>query len=414
MTALASRRRRSTIVASAAAVGAIGLVGALTVAGALTLYKSTDGAVRTATPELVFPRTPTGLLAGVDEDGQLASMTVLVVAPDGRGGSLVPVPVSADASAGEGDERLPIAETVARDGVEAIAAEAEVALSLSIDRIEVADAARLAELLAPLGAVDVDLPEDVTDHDGDVVANAGPATLEPADLAAVLTARDPDVPAAEQYPATTAVWSAVAQAVGDGLAPPSGGGNVASAAVRGDLAPVIAQLISGQASARRLNWTEVAGADNPADVDAVLLDRVELALVFGQIAPGKVAAPNPSLSVRIVAAFTDDQLASRGLTNADIAYEAAAKLVFLRANVLSVDTTPGPAPTATVIELADPTLTADGAEQVLGEVDLRTATTRIAGIDAVILLGTDYLAFLDSERADDAPSDSAPTEITDG
>ena len=44
MTALAGRRRRSTLVASIAAVVAAVLVVTLTVIGALTLYNSTDGA----------------------------------------------------------------------------------------------------------------------------------------------------------------------------------------------------------------------------------------------------------------------------------------------------------------------------------------------------------------------------------
>lgn len=406
MTALARRRRRSTLVASGLAVAATVLAGGLTVAGALTLYNSTDGgAVRSVVPEMVFPQTPTALLAAVDDEGQLASMTMLVVQPGGSGGSLVPVPVSADASAGEGEERLPIAETAAQDGVEAVVGEAEVALSLSIDTAEVVDAARLTELLGPIGAVEVDLPDDVTDHDGEVVAESGPARREPAELAAVLTARDPDVPAADQYPAAAAVWSAVTAAIGDGLTPPGGGRNVASAAVNDDIAPVLAQVVRGPVRARALHWTD---ADDSGVDDVVLLDRVELALVFGQIAPGKVSAPNPSLSVRIVVAFTDEQLASRGLTNADVAYEAAATLVFLRANVLSVDTTAGTAPTATVIELADPALTADGADQVLGPVEVRTATTRVAGVDAVITLGTDYLDVVDAARADGGSPGTAP------
>ena len=97
MTALPGRRRRSTLIAAgaavAAAVAAIGL-GAL---GAVTLYNSTEGAdAASGLPELVFPATPTGLVAAVDESGQLSSMAVLVVQPSGAGGSVIPVPVNAD------------------------------------------------------------------------------------------------------------------------------------------------------------------------------------------------------------------------------------------------------------------------------------------------------------------------------
>ena len=70
----------------------------------------------------------------------LASMAVLVVQPSGAGGSVIPVPVSADASTGKGDERLPIAATVAGGDVESVRAEAEALLGLTLDEVEVVDA----------------------------------------------------------------------------------------------------------------------------------------------------------------------------------------------------------------------------------------------------------------------------------
>ena len=121
---------------------------------------------------------------------------------------MIPVPVSADASGGEGDERLPIAETFQLEGPESLEREAEILLGLELDEVAVVDAEQLAALLAPFGALDVDLPVDVTDAGGDVVAEAGAQTLDAEAAAAVLTARDPAVPAVDQYPAAAAVWAA--------------------------------------------------------------------------------------------------------------------------------------------------------------------------------------------------------------
>ena len=85
-------------------------------------------------------------------------------------------------------------------------------LGLGIDVFEVVDADRLTALLEAVGPIEV---ED--------------ATLDAADAGKILTARDPSVPAIEQYPAATAVWSGIAAAMSE-----EGSGSVASASA-GDL-----------------------------------------------------------------------------------------------------------------------------------------------------------------------------------
>lgn len=414
MTALPGRRRRSTLIAAGAAVGAAAAAIGLGTLGAVTLYNSTEGAdASSGRPELVFPSTPTGLLAAVDEGGQLASMALLVVQPSGSGGSVIPVPVSADASGGKGDERLPIAETMALSGADALPAEVEALLGLTLDQVEVVDADRLTGLLEGFGPLDVDLPTDVTDADGDVVAEAGVQTLDAAESAAVLTARDPEVPAADQYLAAEAVWSAVATAIGDGIA---GGGSAttvpaSSSTDGGTLDGIIADLASGPVGDRGLRVRPVDEGTNPRGVDVVLLDQVELALVFGQIAPGKVAAPNPALSVRIEATFSDDELAASGMTNSDVAYAAVSQILFVGGNVLSVDTAAAdePAGDVTVIDVAHESLIAgtDGADALFGPIDVHVGETRIVGVDAIIRLGTDYLELLADLGA--APMPTVPT-----
>jgi hypothetical protein len=421
VTALARRRRRSTIVAVGAVVVATAAAIGIGVVGGLTLYHSTEGAdASDDRPERIFPDTPTALIAAVDDDGRLASMALVVVQPSGSGGSVVTVPVSADASSGDGRERLPVAETAQLAGNDRIRREAEILLGLTVDTFEVADRAQLQELLRAVGEIEVDLPVDVTDADGHRVAAAGTQTLDPAAAAAVLVARDPSVPAAEQYPAATAVWAGVAAAVGDGIAlndlagaeavegvtrssdRATSGTDVAGTSGE-EIADTLARAMSGPLATRGLESSPVSDTRNPRDVDVVVLDRAELALVFGQIAPGKVAAPNPALTFRVESPFGEADLDGSDLTDDEVAYRVISQLLFVRGNVLSVDTAPGEVPGTTTIEVADESLVAgvQGTDTFLGEIDVRVGEVRIVGVDAVIRLGASYLDFLATKGGDD-------------
>ena len=272
MTALAGRRRRATLVVGIATVAVVAVASVLTVLGAVTLYNSTEGATPAPDePDLTFPDTPTGAIAALDDEGRLASIAVLVVQPASRGGSIVAVPVNADASGGVGTERLPLAETVALQGPDVLAQELEVALRLQLDQVEVVDADRLAELLEPVGDIAVDLPTDVTDADGATVAEAGASTIDAELAAAILTARDPDVPAARQYRAAAAVWSGVAAAVGDGLVADDAATTDDVPAVD-DLDDLFDRLVGGRVGYRSLRSAEPDDADNARGVDVVTLD----------------------------------------------------------------------------------------------------------------------------------------------
>jgi hypothetical protein len=427
MTALAARRRRTTIVAAITAVVAVLIAGALFTIGAVALFNSTDGA--DATDDRVesrFAATPNGLLAGVDETGQLASVAVLTLRPGGRGGSIVTLPVNADASSGHGADRLPLDETVALQGSEVLEREAESLLQIDLDRADVVTADELEALLAPLGehdVLDVDLPIDVVDGQGRTVARAGRQSMSAADAAAVLTARDPNTPAAQQLPAAEAVWSAVAAASGDGASLPAEGaagdgeaaGADASSVEPATLADLFGQLTAGDVGHRALGWRPFAAERNPRHVDVVGVDAAEISLVFGQISPGQMSAPNPSLSFRVESQFDDDQLAGTGATNADVAFSALQRLVFIGGNVISVSTAAASAPEVTTIHIADESMRAgveSGAPPLLGEVEVVLAEERITGVDAVIELGESFLAELEASGSSGPTSTPSTTGTT--
>jgi hypothetical protein len=410
MTVSRHRRRMTTTRAVVASIAGIGLAAGLGAAGGVAIYNTKDGQVLSGDESTVtFPSTPTGMVAVLDETGGLASLAAFAIRPaggdgeDGRGGTVVPVPVSADSSGGFGDERLPLNETVSLFGVESLTDEVPNLLGITIDSSLVLDGAQLAELLAPIGAVDVELPIAVVDAAGQEVAPAGAQTVTGDQLAAVLASRDSGLTGADRYQIDLAVWQAIAGAVGEGLVTPLAGpgpdGSVAPAALAsGDDRQLVGQLTAGPMSVQPLRSTPLASVDvNPRGVDAVALDRAELAVIFGHIAPSKVAAPGDGFNFRIVSRFSDDQLPD-GIARLDVAYTAAKALLDIGSNVLSVDTAVGEAGTATVVEVTDEgqVAGAEVLEEQFGPLDVQVVDSRLAGIDVIVTLGTDYLARLDT------------------
>ena len=250
----------------------------------------------------------------------------------------------------------------------------------------------------------------MTDADGEQVAAAGRQTLSPDQVAEVLSVTDPNMTGADRYPIDVAVWEAIADTIGDGLstpltseADPSTSAPAADAEVPID---VVAAVMSGPVSVQPLRSSPIVSLDrNPRGVDAAALDRAEVLVIFGHIAPSKVAAPNPGYNFRVVSSFSDDQLADAA-TRLDVAYTATEALLGVDANVISVDTSAGQADAVTKIEVGDESLVAAARSlaEVFGPVEVSVADSRIAGVDVVATLGTDYLGRLDTAAASTATS----------
>lgn len=389
MTVSRHRRRMSTTRALIASIVGVVLAVGLGAIGATAIINTKDGETQgDNVPQVSFPATPIGAIAVLDSDDELASVAVVTVRPSddgsGQGGTVVPIPVSADVSGGLGAERLPLDETVSLFGSSSLADELPVLLGVSIDRIAVVTEADLATALEPL------------DTDGAAVATE-------------LATRDVDRSGADEYQTDVAAWNAIADAVGDGLSvpldmatAPTPGSTGEPADADGGPGPstgdIVEQLTSGPISVQPLRSEPIISVDlNPRGVEAVVLDRVEVAVVFGHISPGRVAAPYPGYTFRVVSAYADDQLPA-GVSRLDVAYTAAKALFGLEANVRSVATDEDQAEVVTVIEVSSDDLvaSAETLAETFGTVEVRVAATRITGIDMIVTLGTEYLAGLDT------------------
>ena len=423
MTAIAERRKRRTVFGAVTAVLLIVAAGAMFVVGVVTLSNSQEGEAVGVDdrPRVQFPPTPNALLALTDENGQLASVVVMTLLPEGQGGSIVTVPVNADSTAGFGLQRRPLDESFDADDVEGLVASVEEMLAITVQSAAIVDAAGLELLLPDVEALRVVVPNDVVDTSGGggVIATAGPQTFTAEEMIAILAAVDDDVEVDTSHANDVAVWESLAQTAPVTVPPEQVpldelGRPVAPATVD----ELMTRLWQGEITVRDLLVVPVDEESNPTEVDVVLIDRRDSNLVFAQVSPGLVSTPNTGLTVRIVANFTDDQLAEAGGvydSTSDLAVELIGRLLFIGGNVTSVDTAPTGAPAVTIIEVVEERRmqeNVDAAEALFGEAEVRVAESVIEGIDVEVILGMSYLE-REAERVGDVTPDTAPTESTD-
>lgn len=411
MTAIAERRRRTTITAGVLAVFLVLAASAMVVVGVSTLSNSQEGEAVGIDdrPRETFPSTPNAVLAVADDDGQLASLVVMTLLPEGQGGSIVTLPVNADASAGFGLQRRPLDESFDVDDPDGLVAAVEEMLSISIQRVSIVGPSELEALVAPVETLEVVLPQDVIDSsaaddgiddDGDddngLVLASGPQTLTTADIVDILTAVDDDGDAYDHHELDVELWAALARTA-PLMSPPE---PVTTDDVGRPVAPasteeLVQRLWEGEVGVRDLAVVRTVAADNPTDEDVVLIDNRDSTLVFAQISPGLVSTATTGMRVRVVAPFTDEQLESAGYDSvSELLLEFIGAMMFVQAGVVSIDSAPTGAADVSVVEAAQESGMAQvesSVDALFGPSEVRLADTVIEGVDLVVTLGTGYL-----------------------
>jgi hypothetical protein len=262
---------------------------------------------------------------------------------------------------------------------------------------------------------------DTTDSDTTEPDSTDPDTTEPD-----TTEPETSDPGADQPIATESnmgaiassvdeFWSAVAASspVADPVAPPLD--EFRQPVPPETVGELIERMMSGPVQSRTLARRVPVASENPSDADAVIVDRRDANLVFAQVSPALVSTPNLGRTLRIVAPFSDEQLtAAEGVyeSTSELMLDVIGDMLFFQANVVSVDTEPAPdgAGAETLIEVAEARFIPDMeaiAPIVFGKSKVVLATTLIDGIDAVVTLGTDYLAKQGTVSTTDEPVDSA-------
>ena len=393
MTALPARRRRKNLFMLAVNVVALTLVAVLLFVGVVAVRDYTAAKnVASVVPVQRLPTTPTAMFATVNIDDELTSVTMFVLAPGGQaGGSIVSVPVNADANSGLGTDRLSLRQAYASGGADQLVLSVESVLSLTIDFANVADPFTAGQILLPLGPLAVNLPRDVrhtVEGRGQLVFRKGDRKLSSPQAVEVLTGRDETETDLWRRPNIEAVWSGAATAIGSGLS------GLAVSAAPASFDDVVAALFSGPVGARGLPTSAIGAELNPDNIDVELVDPIESILVFASIAPAAMSAPAPGLVFRIEAPPGYD----------DKVRKAIGLVLFFGGNVSSISLGAAATP-QTLMYLYDDRVRveADAFNTLFGTIEFPVPTSRVEGADLTLVLGLEYLQ---------SPTDPVPPSTT--
>jgi hypothetical protein len=356
----------------------LGFVGGLVYAGAKALSHY-EGARNTSKPSVSTPSTPVGMLATVDAENRLSSITLFVMRPaPSMGGSLVSVPISSDTSSGVGD-RISLADVYAKDGAEALARALENTMGITIDASDIATPEELQTLVRQLEPITVTLPQAVstTSKGQDVVLYpAGELSMSAFEWSTALNARIADETERTRRPTIEALWAGVAKSIGTGAVKPN------SSLAPGSFDLIANRVFAGTTAARGLPANRFAPGVIPAGSDIEQLDIPETVLVIASIAPSAMSAPNPGLVYRLEAPPGSE---------AQVKY-AIQIILYLHGNVHSVYLN-GPSQSPTLMYMYDQRFTAETikALKIFGNIQSMPSDQRIEGVDVVLKLGSSYL-----------------------
>jgi hypothetical protein len=383
VSAIPERRRNRTLAMSITTLLVLAitpLVGWIGVRGVLDSTGGKD-ALADNLPVQTFPSTPSALYATVDTAGALSSVTVFVLSPTGVGGSIISLPTNADVGFSP-DARRSLQTVWAEEGQDGLSFAIESLINIGPNVVSINDPAQAQVFLEPYAPYTVDLVSDVVPDQGEndqQPITKGTAVLDSATAVRVLTAGAGTGVESARQGNLDAFWQAFATSIG--------GGRAIEAGVDLTVAPptfddFVKRFLAAPVKARGLAVKPLTGEDNPTGADVVELDRSDSVFVFASIAPGSIGAATNNPRYRLEAPPGYDLQVKLTID----------KLLFLQANVISVDTT-ADLRADTVFLVPDDAdrnrvAVADG---IFGTIQYGEPTVRIDGVDVTVVLGTDYL-----------------------
>jgi hypothetical protein len=341
------------------------------------------------------PSSVVEMLAVINSRNEVASLALLAVTPEGKGGTIVSIPVGSMADVAKTEQPRRIADSYTTGGLQALKTDVENLMNITVDFADDVTATEFATVLTDVGTQPVVLQQPVTDTGVDgvpiVVLEAGSSTATPDLLATGLAASQSGTPESARLPQVKALWSSIARA---GVATPT----PEVAASTSSISPLdpsvftsttafVKALLMGEIDVWQFSSTLFTDdVRNPNKVDLYGLDGGEVLMVMASVVPSALTVTNANVAVMIDIPFA----------SASVAKEVVTRLAYLGANVVLVRQSPDLATERTTVYYNDSIARteAEAYPTLLGPLEFMESKDVISGVNLRIVLGNDFVAFL--------------------
>jgi hypothetical protein len=342
-----------------------------------------------------IPSSVVEMLAVINSRNEVASLALLAVTPEGKGGTIVSIPVGSMADVAKTEQPRRIADSYTTGGLQALKTDVENLMNITVDFADDVTATELAAVLSSVGTQPVVLQQPVTDTGADgvpvVVLESGSSTASPELLAAGLASSQTGTPESARLPQVKALWNSIARA---GVATPAPD----VAASTSSISPLDASaftsttafvqaLLLGEIDVWQFSSTLFTDAvRNPNQVDLYGLDGGEVLMVMASVVPSALTVTSANVAVMVDIPFA----------SASVAKEVVTRLAYLGANVVLIRQSPDLATERTTVYYNDSIAKteAEAYPTLLGPLEFMESKDVISGVNLRIVLGNDFVAFL--------------------
>ena len=412
MTAIPARRRRRMIAAMVTSgLSVIALPSGLFL-GTNSLLHASGGNSIDSRGTIDIPSSVVEMLAVINSRNEVASLALLAVTPEGKGGTIVSIPVGSMADVAKTEQPRRVADSYTTGGLQALKTDVENLLNITVDFADDMTVAEFAVVLAAVGTQPVVLQQPVTDTGADgaaiIVLESGSSTATPDLLAAGLASSQTGTPESARLPQVRALWNSIARA---GVATPSAevSGSTSSispldTSVYTSTAAFVNALLMGEIDVWQFSSTLFTDdVRNPNKVDLYGLDGGEVLMVMASVVPSALTVTTANVAVMVDIPFA----------SAVVAKEVVTRLAFLGANVVLIRQSPDLATERTTVYYNDSIAKteAETYPTLLGPLEFTESKDVISGVNLRIVLGNDFVAFLGQGSAA-STSTTSTTEPT--
>jgi hypothetical protein len=342
-----------------------------------------------------IPSSLVEMLAVINSRNEVASLALLAVTPEGKGGTIVSIPVGAMADVAKTEQPRRIADSYTTGGLQALKTDVENLMNITVDFADDMTVTEFATVLTSVGTQPVVLQQPVTDTGVDgtaiIVLETGSSTATPDLLAAGLASSQTGTPESARLPQVKALWNSIARA---GVAAPSAetGGSTSSispldASVFTSTAAFVNALLLGEIDVWQLSSTLFTDpVRNPNQVDLYGLDGGEVLMVMASVVPSALTVTTANVAVMVDIPFA----------SAVVAKEVVTRLAFLGANVVLIRQSSDLATERTTVFYNDSIAKTEAEDYstLLGPLEFTESKDVISGVNLRIVLGNDFVAFL--------------------